>query len=118
MESISKGRPRDPMEAELDRLFAAYREACPDPEPGAGFMPRLWERIEGQQSWTREFRRFTEVLVTAAAALSLLMGVFLSSREPTVSFYTGTYVEILAANYAQEAPADPAITPAEQEYFR
>lgn len=118
MQTADEGRAKDPLEAELDRLFAAYREACPDPELGAGFMPRLWERIEGQQSWTRDLRRLTELLVTAAAALSILMGVFLSSREPTVSFYTGTYVEILAANYAQEAPVDPAMLPAEQEYFR
>jgi len=46
------------------------------------------------------------------------MGVMLSSREPAVSFYTGTYVEILAANYAQEAALDPEAIPAEQGYFR
>lgn len=118
MQSRSHDQPPEALERELDRLFAAYREACPDPDPSPNFMPRLWQRIEAQQSWTREMKRLTELLVTAAAALSLLMGVFLSHREPTVSFYSGTYVEFLAANYAQEAPLDPALAPLEQEYNR
>lgn len=118
METANKDEPVDPREAVLARLFQAYREACPDPEPDASFMPRLWQRIEGQQSLTREFRRLTEVLVTAAAALSLLMGVVLSNREPAVSSYTGTYVEALAANFAPEGPLDPVAVAAEQEYHR
>jgi len=118
METANGGRPNNPLEAELARLFAVYREACPAPEPGPEFMPRLWERIERQSLVVREFRRLTEILVGAAVALSLLMGVMLSSREPAVSFYTGTYVEILAANYAQEAALDPEAIPAEQGYFR
>lgn len=117
METVNREQPTDSLEGQLDRLFAAYREACPDPEPSAAFMPRLWQRIEAEQSWTREFRRFTEVLVTAAAALSLLMGIFLGGRESPVSFYTNTYIEVLAANYAPDSPMDAAALPAEQEYF-
>jgi len=105
----------DPREAELERLLAAYREACPDPEPSLDFMPRLWERIEGQRSWAREWRRLTEVLVGAAVALSLLLGVVLARREPPVSFYTSTYVEVLAANYSQEGPLDPEVLAVDQE---
>ncbi len=107
------------LEAELARLFAAYREACPDPEPSLDFMPRLWERIEAQRSWTREWKRLTEVLVTAAVALSLVLGIVMTQqREPVASFYTSTYVEVLAANYAQEGPLDPEVIVAEQESFR
>lgn len=118
METRDRIEPTDPLENELARLFAAYREACPDPELSAGFLPRLWQRIEEQQSLTREVKRLTEVLVAAAVALSLVMGVFLSSREPTVSFYSGTYVEVLAANYAPDAPLDPESVLVEQEYPR
>ncbi len=118
MERTDRDQPRDPLEAALDRLFAAYREALPDPEPSADFMPRLWQRIEAQQSLTRDFRRLTEVLVTAAIAVSLVMGVFLVGRQPSVSFYSGTYVEVLAANYAPEGPMETEAWPAELEYHR
>ncbi len=107
------------LEAELARLLAAYREACPDPEPSLNFMSRLWERIEAQRSWTREWKRLTEVLVTTAVALSVLLGFVLTRpTEPAVSFYTNTYVEVLAANYAQEGPLDPEVIPVEQESLR
>ncbi|MCS7315457.1 MAG: hypothetical protein RMI94_07555 [Bryobacterales bacterium] len=111
-------QPQPALEAELARLFAAYREACPDPEPSLDFMPRLWERIEAQRSWTREWKRLTEVLVTAAVALSVLLAVVMTHREPAVSFYTNTYVEVLAANYAQEGPLDPEVIAAEQDAVR
>ena len=42
-------RERGELDARLDEWFAAYREACPEPEPSAGFMPRLWARIEGRR---------------------------------------------------------------------
>jgi hypothetical protein len=118
MATFERGQPTDPLEAELDRLFAAYREACPDPEPSLDFMPRLWERIEAQRSWKREWRRLTEVLVGAAVALSLMLGIVLARREPPVSFYTNTYVEVLAANYSQDAPLDPEVLLADQEVSR
>lgn len=115
----NRGQHQPALEAELARLFAAYREACPDPEPSPDFMPRLWERIEAQRSWTREWRRLTEVLVTAAVALSVFLGVVMTQqREPSVSFYTNTYVEVLAANYAQEGPLDPEVLTADQEFLR
>ncbi len=118
METREQPQQRDPLEAALDQLFAAYREALPDPEPSPDFMPRLWQQIEAQQSLTREFRRLTEVLVAAAIAASLVMGVFLIGRQPAVSFYSGTYVEVLAANYAPEGPLDPEAWPVEQELHR
>ena len=36
----------------LDALFTEYRAACPDPEPGADFMPALWRRIEARRTAT------------------------------------------------------------------
>ncbi|MGB9604380.1 MAG: hypothetical protein ACP5U2_13905 [Bryobacteraceae bacterium] len=118
MAPLERGQPGDPLEAELDRLFAAYREACPDPEPSLDFMPRLWERIEAQRAWMREWRRLTGVLVSAAMVLSLVLGVALTRQEPPASFYTSTYVEVLAANYSREAPVDPVALAVEQDYSR
>ncbi len=93
-------------EARLDRLFRAYREACPDPEPSVNFMPLLWERIEKTQSTTRGFRRVAQAFVTAAAALSLLMAllaVYPRQQSPTT---TSTYVEVLAEHNDNNEVAD------------
>lgn len=119
MATFEQEQHQPALEAELARLFAAYREACPDPEPSLDFMARLWERIEAQRSWAREWRRLTEVLVSAAVALSILLGVVMTRQtEPSTYLYTNTYVEVLAANYAQEGPLDPEVITAEQEWNR
>lgn len=92
-------------EAELAELFARYRETLPDPEPTPGFLPELWRRIEARQASTRDLRRLARGFVTAAALVSVLMGIFLSLPQGRVSaFYTNTYLEILATDQAQDDP--------------
>lgn len=84
----------------LDALFAEYRQACPDPEPGAGFMPGLWQRIEARRTadlWI--FRRIAQVCVGATLALALLMGAVLIPRVEKVPVYSSTYVDVLAAEH-------------------
>ena len=44
---------------QLDGLFRAYREACPDPEPSPEFMPGVWKRIEARQKFSLSLRRWT-----------------------------------------------------------
>jgi hypothetical protein len=36
--------------AKLDGMFQEYRAALPDVEPGARFMPGLWQRIEARRT--------------------------------------------------------------------
>jgi hypothetical protein len=60
-------------ENELDRIFAGYREAMPDPEPSAQFMPRLWEAIETRRAFRTRFGRLSRMFVTAAGAVWLIM---------------------------------------------
>jgi hypothetical protein len=92
-------------EAELTQLFAQYREALPDPEPTPGFLPELWRRIEARQTSTRDLRRLAQGFVTAAALVSMLIGIFLAQPQGRVSaFYTNTYLEILATDQAQDDP--------------
>ena len=40
---------QDRVNDKLNPLWAQYREACPDPEPTAGFMPQMWQRIEARR---------------------------------------------------------------------
>ena len=99
--------PNGELEAELSRLFDQYREMLPDPEPSPEFVPGLWRRIEAQCGSVRELRRMAQGFVTAAALVSLLIGIFLSLPHGRVSaFYTSTYLEIVAEDQAREGPDD------------
>jgi len=80
----------------LDALFRAYRDACPDPEVSANFMPTLWARIESRQTFLFSFRRMANAFVTAAVALSIALGVFMSIPRSTPTSTPETYVEALA----------------------
>jgi hypothetical protein len=87
-------------ESRLDALFAAYREACPDPEPGADFMPGLWKRIEAARPpvfalamWSRR------VLMMAATLCLLLAAVWTLPLTNSGTFYQATYLETLNEEY-------------------
>ena len=86
---------------QLNGLFAAYRKACPDPEPSPEFMPDVWSKIEARRSFTLSLRRWTSAFVTAAAALSIGMAVY--TDQPVESpVYTTTYVDTLGADESLE----------------
>jgi len=80
----------------LDALFRAYRDACPDPEASANFMPKLWARIDARQTFLFSFRRMANAFVTAAVALSIALGVYLTIPRSNPGSYPETYVEALA----------------------
>jgi len=81
---------------ELDRLLAAYREACAPPEPQPDFMPRLWERIDGSRNWTRQIWKWANGMVAAAAAASLFFVMLQLLPQRSADFYGATYLEALA----------------------
>jgi hypothetical protein len=81
----------------LDALFRAYRDACPDPEASANFMPTLWARIDSRQTFLFSFHHMANAFVTAAVALSIALGVYLSIPRSTPGSAPETYVEVLAA---------------------
>ena len=78
----------------LDALFRAYRDASPDPEASANFMPTLWARIDARQTFLFSFRRMANAFVTAAVALSIALGVYMSIPRSNPNHET--YVEALA----------------------
>jgi hypothetical protein len=94
--------------AALDALFRAYRDACPDPDVSANFMPELWRRIEERQRSAFFMGRWARALVTAAAVLSLGMAAYLYIPHGRTSvFSVESYVEALAAGHALDAPDLP-----------
>jgi hypothetical protein len=91
---------------QLDVLFRAYREICPDPEASPNFMPGLWQKIEARQNSTFSFRRMANVLMTAAVAASIALGVYMAvphGKAPNPNFYS-SYVEALAQANTIETP--------------
>jgi len=91
-------------ETRLNALFAAYRDACPDPEPSANFMPQLWQKIEAREQTSTVFGRLARNLVTAALALSGILGLAVSlSHSSMASLPSESYVEVLAEDQARES---------------
>ena len=86
--------------ADLDGLFARYRSACPDVEPGADFMPRLWARIERKPTFSFIFGRLARSLVTASAVSCLLLAALNMVPHSGVSrahSKYATYIDALSA---------------------
>jgi hypothetical protein len=89
----------------IDELFRAYRDACPEPEPGPDFMPAMWARIEARETSANWFGRFAKGLVTAAVATSVILGMALSSLNRSNAFFDATFVDALRAD--QMATLEP-----------
>jgi len=91
-------------EQQLDALFRAYKDACPNPEPSVNFMPDLWKRIESRQRFTFSFRRMANALVTSAVALSIALGVYMSMHTSNPNYNSETYIEALAEANSLDTP--------------
>lgn len=89
----------DRMDDKLNSLLSAYRDACPDAEPGANFMPELWSRIEVRRgaAVSTLLRRWTKAWLVATVVLVVVSSVFLipSFQEPPA--YEASYVDVLSA---------------------
>ena len=97
-------RQSDQSEDQLDRLFVTYREACGSPDASPQFMPNLWRKIEAQQNSSVFMFWLAKRLVTAAAAVCVLMGgLLVFSWRVGTQYYPYTYVDILAADQASES---------------
>jgi len=97
---------RDRTNDKLDPLWAEYRDACPDPEVSAGFIPQMWQRIETRRnaissSW---FRAWAQIWLATTVALTIVMGVIIIPRLQNPPAYQANYVDVLAA---ADSVADP-----------
>lgn len=91
---------------DLEKLFCAYREAMPDPEPSSSFTPGIWRRIEARRSPVRLLRRATEAFVALAALVTLLIGTLLIPNLQKSPVYSATYIDVLAAEHSSLDYAD------------
>jgi hypothetical protein len=93
---------------ELSSLFAAYREALPDPEPGAGFTPGMWARIDAKRRETAKLSILARRMVALGAALSLatVALVYVPAMRNANPALTSTYVEVLSEDHQQMIEVD------------
>jgi hypothetical protein len=84
-------------ETKLERLFENYRAACPEVEPGALFMPRLWQRIEARQGFGPVFERLTRLFASVAAAVCLLLLVLNLVSTPNNALANESYTDALVS---------------------
>lgn len=106
------GRPDE----ELSRLFRAYRDACPDPLPGADFMPGVWRRIEQRRRFSSSLRRWTGAFVTASAALCVALAVYTSSlASAEIPVLTTAFVESLETDTPDTLPYLNLVSPEPDE---
>jgi hypothetical protein len=88
----------------LDALFRAYA-ACPTADASANFMPALWQRIESRQTFAFSFRRMVNGFVTAAAALTIALSVYMAiPHSSAASSNPQTYLEALAEARPLDTP--------------
>ncbi len=94
----------------LEALFAEYREACPDREASAGFMPQLWEQIEARRSAVSSswFRLWAQVWLVATLAVAIVIGGILIPRFENPPAYQASYVDVLTA---ADSVNDAAVLP-------
>jgi len=90
----------------LDTLLEAYRSACPDIEPGGNFMPAIWQKIDARRSFWFVFQREARAVMTASAALFLVLLV--------LNLFSGSQSLATAPSYADALMADHT---AEQTYY-
>jgi hypothetical protein len=89
-------------DSRLDKLFEVYRDACPEVEPGAHFMPAVWQRIEARRSFWFVFQREARTFVTASAALCLLLLVLNFIGVTNTHIFASTYADALMADHSAE----------------
>jgi hypothetical protein len=92
------------LETRLDGLFAAYRDACPDPEPSPDFMPRLWARIEGRRQTMEVFawRRWAQAFLSLAAVTCMLIVMLQVLPPSTSAYFHSTYIDQLSEDDGPE----------------
>jgi hypothetical protein len=104
----SEHRNRGDMEGlelpdEIRAMFTSYREALPDFEAGANFMPQLWSRIDSRRSISFSFGRLAKGFVSLGLASCLAMSLLFFTPPAQISpIYGATYLDALAADHSDD----------------
>ncbi|MEP6715513.1 MAG: hypothetical protein ABJC09_08045 [Terriglobia bacterium] len=100
MEDGNRSEALTGAEQDLAQLFLAYRQACPEPDPGVNFMPELWAKIESRQNATHLFGRMAKALVTVALAATVVLSFMTATASQSNFSFDGSYLEAISADQA------------------
>ena len=89
-------------DSELSSLFARYRIACPEVEPGANFMPAIWAKIEARHSFWSVFQHLAKGMTAASGVLCLLLLLLNLVARPQFHLGTPSYTDALMADHTAE----------------
>jgi hypothetical protein len=93
----------DRFDGRLEQLFDDYKASVIVPEPGANFMPKLWEQIDSRRAFAFRLKKLTQVFVAASAVACLLMtGINVVTNSPNPHQQHATYVDVLAEAHPSE----------------
>jgi hypothetical protein len=93
----------DRFDGRLEQLFEDYKANIVVPEPGPGFMPRLWDQIDARRTFAFRLRKATQVFVAASAvACALMMGISIMGNSSKGAPPHATYVDVLAEAHPSE----------------
>lgn len=92
----------DGNETRLDELFQRYRASCPEIEPGANFMPGVWQKIEARHNFWFIFQGLARTTATACAALFVLLLILNLVTPSEPSLPAPTYTDALMADHSAE----------------
>ncbi len=89
-------------DSRLDDLFQKYRASCPEVTPQVNFIPELWQKIEARRSFWFTFQLWARTVMTASAALCVLLLVLNLVSPAQNHVLAPTYVDALMADHTAE----------------
>jgi hypothetical protein len=91
---------------DLKAALQCYRDAHPDPEMSATFMPGLWQKIEARRRTAGSLamlRRLAQTYVGFAVTAGLILGVYVIPRlQDRQNQPQSSYAEVVAIDDAQQ----------------
>ena len=100
---------------DLKLAFRQYREAHPDPEVSATFMPAVWQKIEARRRTMGSlamFRQLAQTYVGFAVTAAIVLGVFVIPYFQDRQHLQISYAEVVANDYSQQEVAMAFTVPA------
>jgi len=95
---------RGNVDERFDALLGAYRDACPTPEPSANFHAQSLAADRIAPKFHILIPAHGNAFVTAAVALSIALGVYMSIPRSNSTLLFASYLEALADANTLDTP--------------
>lgn len=93
-------------EQKLNELFAAYRQACPESDASANFMPKLWAQIDARRKSDAGIWRWVNAFASVAAVVVMVLGILVYQHPNPLQ--QRAYIEKLTDEISEDHFLDSA----------